>query len=29
MRRTDLLGIFVWLGITVVLATRLFKWEVV
>jgi len=27
--RTDLLGIFIWLGITVVLATRLFKWEVV
>ena len=27
--RTDLLGIFVWLAISVVLATRLFKWEVV
>ena len=27
--RTDLLGIFIWLAITVVLATRLFKWEVV
>jgi len=27
--RTDLLGIFVWLAITVVVATRLFKWEVV
>ncbi|HEV3095718.1 MAG TPA: ABC transporter permease, partial [Candidatus Dormibacteraeota bacterium] len=27
--RGDLLGIFVWLGITVVIATRLFKWEVV
>jgi ABC-2 type transport system permease protein len=27
--RTDLLGIFVWLAIAVVLATRLFKWEVV
>lgn len=27
--RTDLLGITVWLAIAVVLATRLFKWEVV
>src|SRR2546423_1184246 len=27
--RSDLLGIFIWLAITVVLATRLFKWEVV
>ena len=27
--RTDLLGIFIWLGIAVVLAPRLFKWEVV
>ncbi|HEY8738612.1 MAG TPA: ABC transporter permease [Candidatus Dormibacteraeota bacterium] len=27
--RTDLLGIFVWLAVAVVLATRLFKWEVV
>ena len=27
--RTDLLGIFIWLGVAVVLATRLFKWEVV
>jgi ABC-2 type transport system permease protein len=27
--RGDLLGIFIWLGITVVIATRLFKWEVV
>ena len=27
--RTDLLGIGVWLAITVVIATRLFKWEVV
>jgi hypothetical protein len=27
--RTDLLGIFVWLAIMVVVATRLFKWEVV
>ena len=25
----DLLGIVIWLGIAVVLATRLFKWEVV
>jgi small basic protein len=27
--RGDMLGIFVWLAIAVVLATRLFKWEVV
>ena len=27
--RGDMLGIFVWLAISVVLATRLFKWEVV
>jgi ABC-2 type transport system permease protein len=27
--RTDLLGIFIWLAIAVVIATRLFKWEVV
>jgi hypothetical protein len=27
--RSDLLGIVIWLGIAVVLATRLFKWEVV
>jgi hypothetical protein len=27
--RADLLGIFVWLAVSVVLATRLFKWEVV
>jgi hypothetical protein len=28
-RPGDLLGIGIWLGISVVLATRLFKWEVV
>src|SRR2546421_5599494 len=27
--RGDLLGIFIWLAVAVVLATRLFKWEVV
>jgi ABC-type multidrug transport system permease subunit len=27
--RTDLLGIMIWLVIAVVIATRLFKWEVV
>jgi ABC-2 type transport system permease protein len=27
--RTDLLGIFIWLAIAVVVATRLFKWEVI
>jgi hypothetical protein len=28
-RRTDMIGIFAWLAIMVVIATRLFKWEVV
>jgi ABC-2 type transport system permease protein len=27
--RTDLIGIFVWLAVAVLLATRLFRWEVV
>jgi ABC-2 type transport system permease protein len=27
--RTDLIGIFAWLAVAVILATRLFKWEVV
>jgi len=27
--RGDMFSIFVWLAISVVLATRLFKWEVV
>jgi ABC-2 type transport system permease protein len=27
--RTDLLGMFIWLAVAVVIATRLFKWEVV